>query len=302
MASTQVIGVRIALVGEVVEPHLRLAVLVGQCDRRPLGAACPRTVPRHGRNGRTPARRGSRIRTVDTSNRDQCPVALACSHGQAAATAAATAAWPRPGGWAAASARQPGGRRRRYPPTRSSEHVATLAALGHRGRAARHDLRAEPAPRRQRQRADLHRVPRQGRGRRGPVGRGQPHEREDLGRAHRRHEVLHQRWHRSRPVRSRRGAARGAGRHGRVQVAELQLAAQRPRPDAPGHLDHRVLRVDAAARRRPDGQRDVDRSQPRQGVQHRQAVDDVRRHRRLRGRQAGDHRGRRLPADARALP
>ena len=37
----QVVGVGIALAAEVVEPHLGLAVLVGQRDRRPLRAACP---------------------------------------------------------------------------------------------------------------------------------------------------------------------------------------------------------------------------------------------------------------------
>ena len=62
--------------------------------------------------------------------------------------------------------------------------------------------------------------------------------------------------------------------------------------------DHRVPDLDAATCPGPDGQRDVDRSQPGQGVHDRPAEHDVRRRRRLRGRQAGDQGGRRLPAHA----
>ena len=101
---------------------------------------------------------------------------------------------------------------------------------------------------------------------------------------------------------SRRGAAQGARRRVHVQDRGHELVAQHRRAAPAGAADHRLLRVDAAPGRRPDGQRDVHRAQPGEGVHDGQAVDDVRRHRRLRGRQAGDHGGRRLPADARPLP
>jgi hypothetical protein len=39
VAGAQVVGVGISLSGEIVEPHLGLAVLVRQCDGGPLGAA-----------------------------------------------------------------------------------------------------------------------------------------------------------------------------------------------------------------------------------------------------------------------
>ena len=62
----------------------------------------------------------------------------------------------------------------------------------------------------------------------------------------------------------------------------------------------RVLRVDATAPE-PDGRDHVHRSQPGQDLQHRAAGHHLRRRRRLRRREAGDPRGRRLPEDARAL-
>ena len=104
------------------------------------------------------------------------------------------------------------------------------------------------------------------------------------------------------PVGERRSDVPREQRRLPVQDAEQQLAAQHRRPAAARAADHRLLRLDAAPGGRPDGQRDVHRAQPGQGLHDRQAFHHVLRHRRLRGRQAGDHRGRRLPAHAGALP
>ena len=55
--------------------------------------------------------------------------------------------------------------------------------------------------------------------------------------------------------------------------------------------------MDAAPSPGPDGRHHVDRAEQGQDLQHRTSRNDVRRRRRLRGRQAGDHRGRRLLED-----
>ena len=103
-------------------------------------------------------------------------------------------------------------------------------------------------------------------------------------------------------ARRRPGAAEPEERRRHVQVAAEQLP-RRPHPVAAARApDHRVLRLDAAPRQRRDGQRDADRAIAGKDLLSRQAQHHVRRRRRLRRREAGDPRGRRLLEDARAVP
>ncbi len=74
------------------------------------------------------------------------------------------------------------------------------------------------------------------------------------------------------------------------QPAEHPAAAAASRRPA-----HRLLRLDAAPGPGPDGRHHVHRAEQGQDLLHRAAGHDLRRRRRLRGREAGDHRGRRLP-------
>ena len=83
VTGAEVVCVGIALLVEVVEPDLGLAVLVGQGDRRPLGASRPRTVPRHGSQPYDARRPGS---ADSTGRRTVIARRLACGHGQAAAS------------------------------------------------------------------------------------------------------------------------------------------------------------------------------------------------------------------------
>ncbi len=80
--------------------------------------------------------------------------------------------------------------------------------------------------------------------------------------------------------------------------AEQQLAPRSALDHAPTGPHRAVLRVDAAPRPRPDGRRHVDRQEQGQGLRRQPPIDHVRRHRRIRRREAGDHRSGRLPADA----
>ncbi len=221
----------------------------------------------------------------------------------------ATAASPAPPGprpRSAAPVRRPApdaaGRRWRRRLAQARQ-LAALDDVGPAGRGGPGAAAAEPVAQRSGRRTVLHRV-------HGPGARGQRRfgGHQQLHRRHRRatfDDGTEFRTHgrrRAWPVGERRATLRENRRRLRVQDAEQQLAAQHRRAAAARAADHRLLRLDAAPGRRPDGQRDVHRAQPGQGLHDRQALDHVRRHRRLRGRQAGDHRGRRLPAHAGPLP
>ena len=181
--------------------------------------------------------------------------------------------------------------------------LAALDASRH-DRGPRRDVRPAALLAEQRRRqADLHRVHRAGRQGPGEERRHQQHLQRITG------ETTTGDTSSPPPVaasvasaRPTRPTAQGQGRRHRLQDADHQLVLELGRPAAAVPAADRLLRVDAAPRHGPGRQHHVGRQEPGQDLQPRQAVHHVRRHRRLRGRQAGDHRGRRLPAHARALP
>ncbi len=90
---------------------------------------------------------------------------------------------------------------------------------------------------------------------------------------------------------------REQGRRGRLQDPAAQLPREPAAVPDPCRDLRRLLLVHAAPGPGPDGRHHVHRPLEGQDLLHRATRHDLRRRRRLRGRQAGDHRGRRLPQD-----
>ena len=196
MAPAQVVGMRVAVDGEVVEPHLRSPVLVGERDDGDVRARRPRTVTVRPGNewSSRPAVRASERQRVSGQQRPAWPgnadtqwrryvtrtilavdLAVAWLHEQSAAAAASAAARARAGSRRfAAAVRRPApahtGWRR---PADATRWLAALGALRARRRRRRRPAAAEPvAPRRGRV-DHLHRVHGAGRRRQRRVRRDQ---------------------------------------------------------------------------------------------------------------------------------